>query len=99
MPKVFIVNSAGQDYSDAARFGKLVVCSTGVVVKDKTDQMLKMLREALKDSEPNDFILVSSLTSLCMIAAAIMTEWHGKVNMLIYHNHKYVARTIDLELL
>ncbi len=99
MRKVFIVNDGGQDFSSAREFGELVTCTTGLIRKDRIDLMLSDLRLALKDSDPDDLILVSGLTSLCMVAAALMTEWHGKVNMLIWHDRKYVARTIDLELL
>ena len=96
MPKVYVLNNGGHDYSDAERFGQVVFCSDHVIRKDDTALMYRVLNEALANAEPHDYILVSSLTSLCMIAAAIMAEMFGEIHMLIYSNGRYVSRDVIL---
>jgi hypothetical protein len=95
--KVFVVNNGGHDYSDAERFGEIVFCTETVIRKDDTAQMFRELNESLSWAKHDDYLLVSSLTSLCMIAAAIMGERFGEIHLLLYKDGQYVARDIILE--
>ena len=57
------------------------------------------LKERMKDSSENDFILISGLTVMASIACSIFSLKHGRINMLLYNGHKskrdsYVKRTI-----
>jgi hypothetical protein len=94
--KVFIVSDGGHDYSDAKRFGELVFCTDEVIRKDDVAQMYRVLIHALRESGPEDFILVSSLTSLCMVAAAIMAERWCEIHLLIFKDGQYVPRDLIL---
>ena len=94
--KVFVVNNGGHDYSDAERFGEIVYCTGNIIRRDDTAQMFRELREALSDANPEDYILMSSLTSLCCVATAIMVEKFGELHMLIFHNGQYVSRDVIL---
>lgn len=96
MRKVYVVNDGGHDYSDAERFGELVFCTDRVIRKDDTAQMFRELSESLARARQDDYILVSSLTSLCMIAAAIMAEEFGEIHLLIFKDGKYEARDVIL---
>lgn len=97
MPKVFVVNDGGHDYSDAERFGELVFCTEHVIRKDDTAQMFRELSESLSWAQSDDYLLVSSLTSLCMIAAGIMGDKFGELHLLIFKDGQYVSRDIILE--
>lgn len=92
MPIVYIVNRGGHNYSDAERFGELVFCTEGTIDKLDTAQMYRQLNEALADSIPEDYILLTSLTSLCSIACAIFAHKHGSLNLLIHTSDGYISR-------
>lgn len=95
--KVFVLSDGGHDYSAAEKFGQIVICSEGALHKDDISQMYRLLSDALYDSSEGDYILVSSLTSLCMVGAAIMANQFGKINLLIYRDGRYVERSLNLE--
>jgi hypothetical protein len=95
MPRVFILNRGPHDYSDARRFGELTYCTDGSLDKDDLAQMYRELEPFIVlDSRPEDFILLTSLTSLCSIACAMFAARHGRLNLLIYRGDGYVAKTI-----
>lgn len=97
MPKVFIVSNGGHDYSDAARFGELVFCTENVIRKDDIAQMYREIKQTLTVAEHGDYLLISSLTSLCSVAAAILAYQFGEVHFLLYKDGQYVPRDLILE--
>ena len=92
--RVYIVNNGGHNYDDAARFGEIVFCTDSVMRKDDTAQMYRELNNVLRESEPHDYILISSLATLCSIATGIMAAQHGEVHLLLYKDGQYVERDI-----
>jgi hypothetical protein len=102
MPKVYVPNRSIHDYSPAERFGELVFLSHGNVRKAGVSRAFRQFYKSLKDSEPEDFLLVAGLTMLNLVACYILTKLHGKVNLLIFRNSKegekyYVPRTLFWE--
>lgn len=95
--RVFIVNNGGHDYSDAERFGEVVFLTDEAIRKDDIHQMYRLLSASLADSQPEDYLLVSSLTSLCMVAAAILADKHGELHLLMFKDGQYIYRDIILE--
>lgn len=93
-PRVYITNRGGHDFSPAERFGMLYYCSDGDLDKWDINQMYRQMSEALEDSEPEDYILLTSLTSLCSVACATFAARHGRLNLLIFKDGDYVARTL-----
>lgn len=96
MPKVYVVNRGGHDYSAAERFGTLIYCTEGSLSKYDTSMMYREIVAAMQDSEPEDYILLTSLTSLCSVASAIFASKHSRVNFLIWQDGAYVDRTLML---
>lgn len=94
MSKVYVVNRGGHDYSAAERFGQLVYCTHGQLSKYDTGQMYRELTDAMRDSDPEDYILLTSLTTLCSVAAALFAVKHKRVNFLIYKDDDYVERKL-----
>jgi len=94
--KVYITNDGGHDYSDAKRFGELVWCTEGSLDKEDTAQMYRELGDALYDSMPEDYLLLTSLTTLCSIACAIFALKHGQLHLLLYKGGVYVPRHLYL---
>lgn len=92
--RVYVVNRGGHDYSAAERFGELTYCSDGEMDKWDINQMYRQMSQALDDSDPNDYILLTSLTSLCSVACGVFAARHGRLNLLIYKDGDYVSRTV-----
>jgi len=97
MAKVYVLNNGGHDYSAAASFGEVIVCDNSPVRKDDVSQMFRQLTDNLQDFRACDYILVTSLTSLCMVAAGIIADRFGKINMLLFHNGQYVGKSLVFE--
>jgi hypothetical protein len=94
MSYVYILNRAGHDYSDAERFGELIYCTSGSLDKLDIQQMYREITAAFADSESGDWIVLTSLTSLCSVACAIFSLKHGRLNLLIHTQKGYVERQL-----
>lgn len=92
--RVFIANQSGHDFSPAERYGTLFYATKGLINRFSVNYMARTWAAALKDSKPNDYILVTSLTILTCIGCAIFGHLHGSINLLIYRNSKYISRRI-----
>jgi len=98
MPTVYIVNKGGHDYSPAEEFGDLVFLTEGVLEPMAVSQMYREIKEKLKNSQPEDYILLTSLTVTCTVAAAIFAVKHNRVNFLLFSKgNRYVERTLVLD--
>ena len=98
MPTVYIVNKGGHDYSPAEEFGELVFLTEGVLEPTAVSQMYREIKEKLKNSNPEDYILLTSLTVTCAVAAAIFASKHSRVNFLLFSKgNRYVERTLVLD--
>lgn len=95
--KVFVVNKSGHDYSEAKKYGKLVYLTTGHLRADKVNSFYRDIAEKMRDSSPNDFVLITSLPILCSVACSIMSFLHGRINLLLFKDGKYRVRTVKLD--
>jgi hypothetical protein len=94
MSYVYILNRAAHDYSDAERFGELVFCTEGSLDKLDLSQMYRELESAFEDSQADDYILLTSLTSLCSVACSIFSLKHKRLNLLVHTREGYVERSL-----
>lgn len=94
MPKVFVINKGAHDYTPAESFGELTYCTEGMFSKFNTSQMVRVFEDALKNSKPDDYILLTSLTTLCSIACCVFALQHGRLNLLIFKEDRYVERKV-----
>lgn len=92
---VYVPNKGPHDYSDAKKYGRLEFCTFGSVDRFDTAEMYRELSEAMYDSRPGDYILLTSLASLCAVACSIFAVKHGKLNLLIHSGSDYVLRELD----
>lgn len=96
MPTVYVVNKGGHDYSRAERFGRLVYCSEGLVAKHDVSQMLRVILDKMEHSDPTDYILLTSLASLCSIACSVFALKHHRLNLLLFKDGDYIERQLIL---
>lgn len=94
MSKVLVLNKGAHDFSRATKYGEIVYCSEGALDKWNTSQMVRELLPHIKNSSPDDYILLTSLSTLCSIACAMFTQKHGRLNLLIYKDDGYVTRRV-----
>lgn len=97
MPLVYCVNRGGHDYSAAERFGQLVYLTEGKLAKYDVGQMYRECELGLAESTPDDYILLTSLTTLCSVACSMFAHRHGRLNLLIHKDDGYVERKLILE--
>lgn len=94
MPRVYILNKGAHDYSPAERFGTLVYCTEGSLNKFNINQMFRELSDAMKDSTPQDFIMLTALSSLCGVACGLFATKYGRINLLLFRDGAYISRTV-----
>lgn len=97
MAKVLVLNRGPHDYSDAELYGDLVYCTEGSIKRDDIAQMYRELTPFIEDSDTDDYILLTSLASLCSVACAMFAARHGRLNLLIYDNGTYINKSIILD--
>lgn len=97
MTKVYIPNKGAHDYSKAVRYGELVYCTEGVLGKYNISHMIRQCKESMEDSQEGDFILLTSLTSLCSVVCSIFVLKHRRLNLLIFKDGDYVERRVIFE--
>lgn len=97
MTKVYVVNKGGHNYADAERFGQIVFCTEGTIDKLDTAQMYRELNQSFQGSNPEDYIVLTSLASLCSVACAMFANKHGTLNLLIHTGDGYIARHLNLK--
>ena len=93
-PLVFVPNKSPHDYSKAWDFGDLVFCTQGELNNLDVLTMQSELEAAMEDAQPDDYILISSLSSLCGVACAIFAHRFGRLNLLLYKNGRYVVKQL-----
>lgn len=97
MSRVYILNKGPHDYSDAEYFGELVYCTEGSLPRDDTAQMYREMLPHIDESEPDDYIMLTSLASLCAVAAAMFAAKHGRLNLLIHKGDGYINKTLHFD--
>lgn len=100
MRKVFIPNKSIHDFSEAEKYGELVYLSNGNMPRYKTSRIYRLFTDILDTASPDDFVLVSGLTILNIIATLIMQAKFGYVNLLLFkstdNGNHYIERTIKI---
>ena len=94
MSRVYIPNRGPHNYDEAQKFGRLVYCTEGSLDKFDTAQMYRILSDSMKNSDEQDYILLTSLTSLCCIACGILSAKHQQLHLLIHQGGQYVRRSL-----
>ena len=97
MPKVYIVNKGGHDLSAATKYGSpLIYMTDGQQNRFAVSAMFRRFAEVLAESGPEDYILLTGLTTMNSIASAIFAYKHGRVNYLLFKDGRYITRKLIL---
>ena len=95
MPTVWVINKAAHDFSAAERFGVLRYLSKGVISKYATNRIFRQFNEELSKASKEDYILLTSLTVMNVIACCIFVMKFKRLNILLLKDDNYQARTLD----
>ena len=90
--KVYIPNLASHDFSAAEKYGELVFVTKGHQNRYSIDDKTRAWARALKGSNPEDCIVVSSYSHLVAVGCAMFAVKHGRLNLLLYQDNKYILR-------
>lgn len=86
--KVFIVNRSVHDFSAATTFGDLIYMSEGSINRFNTSGIYRKFYPILKDSHKEDYILITGLTIMNLVAAFIFAMKHKRLNLLLFRTYK-----------
>jgi len=89
---VYIVNRSSHDFSAAESFGNITFLSEGSMNRYATNSMVRQFELAMIKSTENDYIVPCSLNVMNSIACAIFAHKHGKLNLLLFKDGKYIER-------
>lgn len=93
-PRVYVINNSGHDFARASEFGDIIYLSEGVVDFTNVNLQYRWFVEKMWDSTPDDYILVTSLHSMCTIAGWIMGILGHPLRLLLHDKGHYVQREI-----
>ena len=96
MPKIYIINKGGHDFTRAAEFGELCYLSEGTQNPFQVNDMYRKMAETVEASHSDDFILSTGLPIMRQVFSAMFAWKHGKLNLLLFKDDKYIARHIVL---
>lgn len=97
-PVVWVPNKGPHDYTNAERYGQVHFLTEGAIPRYQTDAVYAEIANGLATSQPNDYLLIASLSILNAIAAAVLAVKHGRINFLLHRDGDYVVRSIDMNL-
>ncbi len=101
MPRVYIPNKSSHNYEMAKQYGELVYVTEGNVNRYATNKLYRQVSEALADSSPDDYIVITGLPELQIILTSCFVRRHGKLNLLLFQSREgkvhYVVRELVLE--
>lgn len=94
---VYIVNKSSHDMDDAKRFGDLIFMTKGSQSRFATNNIYRQFLPILEGSQKSDYILLTGLTVMNVIACSIFVLLHKKLNLLIHRpkDNTYVERQLE----
>ena len=93
--KVYITNKGGHDFSPAEPYGTFIYLSKGSINRYSVGRMYRQFATGMKHATEQDFILLTSLCVMNIIACVIFALKFQRLNLLLFKNGGYVERKID----
>ena len=94
MPNVYIVNKSCHNFSAAKHFGNLVYMTEGTINRYAVSIIYREFIKFLDKSKPEDYLIVTGMSTMLSIACGILAAKHQRLNLLLYKNGRYLERTI-----
>lgn len=87
-PRVFVTNFAGHDYSEAEKYGEIVWITRGYISFHSLDRVKYRICEEVDKSTSEDWLLLSGIPIVCVLAALYWQWKHNKVKLLVHDKKK-----------
>lgn len=97
MPNVYVINKSPHNFQPAEKYGTLVFLSKGSMNKYAVNKIFRQFTSALDNSTADDYILLTSLTVMSVVATCIFVLKHQTLNLLLFKDDSYVCRKLDLK--
>ena len=97
MAKVWIANYAGHPYDQAEKFGELTYITRGYVSLGNLDRLTYGVVERVLETEPDDYLLLSGLCIIGVLAALAMFTRHGRVQILHWDKKEEDYQVVTLK--
>ena len=89
MPKkVYVINKSIHDFSAASDYGEIIYLSEGSINRFNTSGIYRTFYPILSKSDKDDYILISGLTVMNLVAAFIFATKHKRLNLLLFKSYK-----------
>lgn len=82
--RVFVTNFAGHDYTAAEQYGEIVPITKGYISFHSLDRVKYRVCEALEETTEEDWLLLSGIPVICVLAATYWYFKHKKIKMLVH---------------
>jgi len=83
-PKVYVVNKGTHDYSKATTYGDLIYLTEGYYNLLSIGKIYRTILPVLKQSGPDDLILLCGPTIMNSLVCSMMAVKHGHLNLLLF---------------
>lgn len=96
--KVYVPNKGSHDLSAAEKFGELIFITESYVNRYAVGTVVRAVEQQMQDASADDYILVTGLPVLNMIAAAVFAHKFGRLNLLLHKQQtgEYIVREMLL---
>ena len=84
MAQVYVPNKSFHDFSGATQFGELIFLTEGILPLHSVNTLYRTFDRELRESTPDDYLLVSGPAILNAIVASVLSMKHGSINFLLY---------------
>lgn len=97
-PKIYVLTRSSHNINELQLPGEVVYLAETAINRFATNKIYRHFRHVLERSSSSDYILLSGLTVMAIVAAGIFAAKHNRLNLLIYNpkTETYIARTLDL---
>lgn len=85
--KVWIANSSGHTYTAAEKFGELKIITNGHIDFTQLERVKIIVASTVIESDPEDYLLLSGATIVCVLCALLWIAHHGKIKLLNWDRH------------
>jgi len=82
--RVYVVSRGFHDWEPAAKFGEVVFLAKTRIPRDDVSLMMRMFSPLIKKSHRSDYIVVTGLTIMNMIAGVLFALRHKRLNLLVW---------------
>ena len=84
MTTVWVPNDSTHDFDPAKEYGEIIYLTRGRINRFSTSKLYREFVDKMKDSTEKDYLILTGLTMLNVLAAAILVLKYKRLNLLIY---------------